>query len=330
MGTGVNNVKLGAFIFIGFALLVAALFYISNSNSLFGGEAELKVRFINSGGLQEGSNVLFSGINAGTVKSIDLLDAKTIEVTMLINKKIMKHIPKNSRVSIGTEGLMGNKVVNIAPGDGLQMVRNGDYLVMEKKADIDEMLETLSKSNTNIAEISEALKVTAHRINNSELLNALDDKDMSDNLKSSLHNLRIATLNAAKVTATVNDIVSDTRQGKGAAGLLLSNKEFEDDLSASMLNIKEASGDIKRTTQQLEHLAKTLDSAVTSGKGPLNTLLQDSLLSQKINISLENIKQGTESFNQNMEALKHNFLFRGYFKKQEQEKEQEKAKENEK
>lgn len=320
MGTGVNNIRLGAFIFTGFALLVAALFYISNSSLLFGGEAELKVCFTNTGGLQEGNNVLFSGINAGTVKTIELKDAKTIEVTLLIDKKILEHIPKNSMASIGTEGLMGNKVVNITPGDALQMAQHGDYLVKEKKADIDEMLETLSKSNTNIAEISEALKNTANRINNSALLNALDNKAIADDLESSMYNLRMATLNAAKVTATVNEIVVNTRQGKGAAGLLLSNQEFEDDLSASMANIRDASDDIRITARQLEHLSKTLDSAVVNGKGPLNTLLKDSLLSQKINISLENIKKGTENFNQNMEALKHNFLVRGYFKKQERQK----------
>jgi phospholipid/cholesterol/gamma-HCH transport system substrate-binding protein len=64
---------------------------------------------------------------------------------------------------------------------------------------------------------------------------------------------------------------------------------------------------------------------INEGKGPVNALLKDSLLTEKINAALENIREGTDGFNQNMEALKHNFLFRGYFRKLERQKKQEAA-----
>jgi len=59
---------------------------------------------------------------------------------------------------------------------------------------------------------------------------------------------------------------------------------------------------------------------VHHGKGTVNALLKDSLLVTKLNTSLDNIQKGTDGFNQNMEALKHNFLLRGYFRKQEKQK----------
>ena len=64
---------------------------------------------------------------------------------------------------------------------------------------------------------------------------------------------------------------------------------------------------------------------VNSGKGTVNALLKDSLMAEKLNASLENIQKGTDGFNQNMEALKHNFLFRGYFRKQEKKKKKEQS-----
>jgi len=62
---------------------------------------------------------------------------------------------------------------------------------------------------------------------------------------------------------------------------------------------------------------------VNTGKGPANAILKDSVIVQKISKSLSNIEKGTDGFNQNMEALKHNFLFRGYFKKLERQKAEE-------
>lgn len=318
--TETNNIKLGVFVFAGLALLVAAFFFIGKNGSMFGGDAELKARFSNTYGLQKGNNVFFSGINAGTVKSVVLLNEATIEVTLLIDEEIMQHIPKKSLVSIGTEGLMGNKVVNILPIAGeTAKVSDGDYLVVEKKANIEDMLQTLSKSNDNIASISEALKNTTQQIENSRLLKVIDDEQLSEDLKSSMKNLSITMKNANQVTSELNGIVIRVKNGDGMAGLLLSDREFAGTIKQTISNIENASEQINHITGELNTLSTTLNTAVNS-KGPLNTILTDTLLSKKINSSLDNIEKGTNNFNQNMEALKHNFLFRGYFRKLEKEK----------
>jgi phospholipid/cholesterol/gamma-HCH transport system substrate-binding protein len=315
-----NNIKLGVFVITGLLVLVGALFFIGNSRNIFGSDAELKARFSNTYGLQKGNNVFFSGINAGTVKSVVLLDGATIEVTMLIDSDIMPHIPKHSLVSIGTEGLMGNKVVNITPVPGQnEKVAIGDFLLPEKKANIDDMLETLSKSNDNIAAVSGALRNTALQIENSRLLQVIDDSQLTDDLKSSMRNLNAAMHNTNDMTAQLNDIVSGIKNGEGTVGLLLSDKEFAEDIKRTMANIEQASVQISNASDELNTVAGTLNTAV-KGNGPLNTILTDTLLSRQIKISVDNIQRGTDNFNQNMEALKHNFLVRGYFRKQEKRK----------
>ncbi|MGB3078713.1 MAG: MCE family protein, partial [Saprospiraceae bacterium] len=110
---GINNIKLGAFVLSGLGFLVLLLFMIGKNRSLFGSTYTLKARFENVQGLVPGNNIRFSGIEAGTVKNIIILNDTTIEVTMNVEKKMLNIIRKNALASIGTEGLVGNKVVNI-------------------------------------------------------------------------------------------------------------------------------------------------------------------------------------------------------------------------
>lgn len=324
-----NNLKLGTFVFLGFILLVIALFYIGNRNSFTGSNIKIKVRFSNINGLQEGNNVLFSGINAGTVKSIKLLNSKTIEVTMVMKKDIANQIPINSKITIGTDGLMGNKLLNITPSETSgAMVKDGDYLIAEKTADIDQVLTSLLRSTENIQVISSALKNVSLRVEQSEVLSLIEKKELSQNLQQSMSNIRMTTQNTQKLTLTLQKIVEDIHSGKGAAGLLLSNKAFADDLQTTIKNLKETSMAINETSVQLKLTSTSLNTNLQQGKGLLPVLLRDSLLSQKINASLENIEKSTYNFNLNMEALKHNFLFKGYFKKLEKQNKENNKQEN--
>lgn len=313
-----NNVKLGTFVLLGFLLLLIALFYIGNNNSFFRSGAELKTRFSNVNGLQQGNNVLFSGINAGTVKSIVLIDTRTIEVTFLIKKEIIKQIPVNSKASIGTDGLVGNKVVNITPDlKEKVMVQDGDYLLANENANIEQMLKTLSQSNENIALISEALKNTVQRIDKSEIINLLESKELTGNVQASISNIRMTAENTQKLTLALEQIVHDVHHGKGAAGLLLSDQAFADDLQTTLTKLKETSSSLSKASTQINLITSNLNNDLQAGKGPIPALLRDTLLTKKISLSLENIEKSTYNFNQNMEALKHNFFLRSYFKKQE-------------
>ena len=109
----INNIKLGAFVLSGLVLVILAFFIIGSNNNIFGNRFTLKVRFENLNGLTEGSNVLFSGLQAGTVKQIELINSNTIEVTMQISSKVKDFINKNAVAAVGTEGLVDNKRVKL-------------------------------------------------------------------------------------------------------------------------------------------------------------------------------------------------------------------------
>jgi len=310
-----NNIKLGGFVLAGLLVLMAAFYMIGKNRNIFGSGFELRARFNNLNGLMEGNNVLFSGIQAGTVKKITMINDTLIEVTLAIDSKTSGFIHKNALAAVGTEGLMGNKVVNIqAKGGSSPLVVTGDILAAQKMINTDEMLQTLSKTNNNIATISESLKNAVLGIESSAVFQVLNDKTIGLSLKSSLKNINQASANANAMTGGLSYLVSQAKQGKGTAGLLLSDTAMSGNLKAAVSNIRTASENANRMTGQLNGLVTNVNQELNNGKGPLHALLRDSAMAKKISISLDNVQKGTDGFNQNMEALKHNFFFKGYFK----------------
>jgi phospholipid/cholesterol/gamma-HCH transport system substrate-binding protein len=314
---GENNIKLGVFVIAGLIVMMVSFYLIGNNTSMFGSSFTLKAHFANLDGLMDGNNVLFSGIQAGTVKSITIVNDTTIEVSMLIDSKVKAYIHNNAEAAIGTEGLMGNKVVNIQPVKGNSpMVKNGDVLTAQKLTSMDAMLQTLSKTNNNVATISEALKITVLRLDTSAIFSVLNDKNIGISLRSSLKNINNATSNAGDMTQGLDEIVMQIKQGKGAAGLLLTDTAFSGSLKTAMTKLRSASDNANKMSLQLNNLAASVNHDLAYGKGPLHALLRDSLITQKLNTSMDNVQKGTDGFNQIVVALKHNFLVRGYFKTQ--------------
>jgi len=315
---GENNIKLGVFVLAGLIVMMVSFYLIGNNTSMFGSSFKLKARFSNLNGLMEGNNVLFSGIQAGTVKSIEIMNDTTIEVTMLIDSKVKSYIHNNAEAAIGTEGLMGNKVINIQPVKvNSPMVKNGDLLTAQKLTSMDEMLQTLSKTNNNIAAISEALKTTVLRLDTSAIFNVLNDKNIGISIKSSLKNINNASNNASEMTRGLDELVMQVKQGKGAAGVLLTDTGFAANLKNAVIKLRSASDNANSMTLQLNSMAGNINHDLAYGKGPLHALLRDSAITKKLNASMDNVQKGTAGFNQIVEALKHNFLVRGYFRTQE-------------
>lgn len=318
----VNNLKLGIFVLGGLFFLVLLLYMIGKNEDLFGKTYVLKARFENIQGLVAGNNVRFSGIRAGTVKRVKILSDTVIEVTMLIEKKMKGIIRKNAVVSIGTDGLVGNKVVNIAPSkEPAALAVEGDILVSKKAVDTEDMLQTLYKTNNDVAVIASGLKTTIERLNNSSgLWEILNDKSIPKDLRMAVANLRRATGKAGDMVDNFNSIITDVKNGKGSVGALITDTSFAKNLNDAVLKIRSVGEEADKLAAEITKVVTGIDQDLNNGRGTANALLKDSLIVTKLNASLDNIQKGTDGFNQNMEALKHNILFRGYFRKLEKKK----------
>jgi phospholipid/cholesterol/gamma-HCH transport system substrate-binding protein len=317
-----SNLKLGAFVLAGLLFLILLLYMIGKNRNLFGANFILKARFENVQGLKAGNNVRYAGIDVGTVKRINIVNDTLIELVMTIDDKVRSIIHKNAIVSIGTDGLVGNKVVNItAAKQPSPVAEDGDILLSKKPVDTDEMLRTLYKTNNDIAVVADNLKTTLNRLNNSGALwSVLNEQGLPQNLKLSASNIRQATAKANDMVNDLASIVADVKKGKGSLGTILTDTSFAYNLNSAIIKIKNVGDEADSLSRQISQAVAGIQQDVSSGKGPVNALLKDSLMVIKLNKSLDNIQKGTDGFNQNMEALKHNFLFRGYFRKLEKQK----------
>lgn len=325
----VNSVRLGIFVICGLAFLILLLFMIGRNKSLFGSKYLLKAKFVNVQGLIPGNNVRYSGIQSGTVKSIKFVNDTTIEVSMIIDTEMQKIIRKNAIASIGTDGIVGNKVVNISPGkEPSEFALEGDVIFSKMPLDTDEILQTLSKTNKDVAEIVTGLKLTVQRVNNSTALwELLNDEALPRELRQSAVNLRQTTAKAGLMANDLHKIITDINAGKGSIGQLLKDTSFVYNLNEAVLKINKVGTEADQLTSEIRSIVKGIQKDVNTGKGPANAFLKDSVMVKNLNSSIYNLRKGTDGFNQNMEALKSSFLFRGYFKRQERNKQQEQPKE---
>jgi len=318
----ISNVKLGVFVLAGLLFLVILLYMIGKNRNFFGSNFILKARFENIQGLVAGNNVKFAGIQAGTVRSINIINDTLIEVTMVIDKQLSKVIHKNAVASISTEGLVGNKVVNITPSKHpAELVAENDILPARKAINTDEIIETLSRTNSDVAKIAAGLKLTIERINNSNGLWALlSDESIPENLRISVASIRLTTGKALKMATDLDEIVLGVKNGEGSLGAILKDTSLTKNLNDAIMVFNKAGNEADSVAIEINKLVKVVHEDVSNGKGTANALLKDSIIVKKIAASLDNIQKGTDGFNNNMEALKHSFLFRGYFRKLDKQK----------
>jgi phospholipid/cholesterol/gamma-HCH transport system substrate-binding protein len=110
-------------------------------------------------------------------------------------------------------------------------------------------------------------------------------------------------------------MVEDVKVGKGLLGKLMRDESLAKNLEEAVVKINRVVAQADSLAGEFSGLVKDIRLDATNGKGPLHALLRDSLMAASLTNSLENIQQGTDGFNQNMEAVKHSFLLRGYYKK---------------
>jgi phospholipid/cholesterol/gamma-HCH transport system substrate-binding protein len=177
-------------------LAIGAIYYIGKQKNKFGSTVTITSRFNSVSGLKTGSNVQVGGIDVGTVDDIALITDTTVEVSMIIQKGVEKFIKKDAKASIGTEGLMGDKVIILVPGTpDTSNVRNGDTLASLKPVETDQILASLKTSADNAAVITSNLADISYRISHGKgaLGKLLRDTTLSSNISATMQNLNSST-----------------------------------------------------------------------------------------------------------------------------------------
>ncbi len=317
---GLNNAKVGLFVLAGILFLVVTLYMIGKNRNLLGATFTIRAEVANVNGLVPGNNVRFKGIDVGTVKSIAIANDTAIYVTMVIDQKMKPFIKKNVIASIGTDGLMGNKLININSQPGpAGLVEEGDTISSLQPVETDEMLRTLNTTNANIERITQNLyEITVKLNRNNSLWTLLSDTVITMDFKHAMALMENAAANTSELTRSGKELVRKLEQGEGVVPALFTDTTLTYQLTQSLEEIQLAS---QQASEMIAELKKGAEH-MKAGGGSVGLVLTDTLFRETLLRSALNIEQGTEGFNENMEALKTNFLFRRYFKKLEKKKNQ--------
>ena len=323
-----NTVKLGLFITIAVALFIAGVYLIGSQENMFGATLRVSSVFGNVNGLQPGNNVRYSGINVGTVESIMLLNDSTVQVNMKLDKTVQPYIKKGAVASIGSDGLVGSMLVNISPGNGAgAMVEEGDVIVSYSRVETEELLNTLGKTNENIALISnDLLRITNYMTRGKGTLALLlRDTQLAIGLREAIFNLQATSRSLAATGGQLQRLVGEVEEGSGLLNQLLYDTTVITNLNASISQIDTLAEkampvltELRRSAEDIAASSAILKSAMqqlAEGEGAATLLLRDTAFANNLEQTMQHIEEGTARFNENMEAMRHNFLFRRYFKK---------------
>ena len=323
--TNSQKIRLGLFVISGLLLFITAIYFIGDKQKMFGQTNHLKAVFNNVNGLQLGNNVRYSGLNAGTIRAINMINDTVIEVDMLIDKDIFNHIKKDATAIIGSDGLVGNMIINIIPGKGNKpVVEPGDEIQTVKRVQTDDLLSTLDVTNKNAANLTADLLIITKEIIDGKGTMGLLIKDsiMSEDLKQTMHYLKLTTKGSSESVKKLSSLISSLENKNNVIGVLKD--------TAVANNIKKIVSNLDNSSDQIDKVVTNLNSTILNikdGKGALNYLSNDPKLVRKIDSTMVNINEASFRLNEDLEALKHNFLFRGYFKKQAKAKLKEEKKE---
>lgn len=201
------KIFLGLFITVGLALFVFAVFIIGKQKNLFNPVFKLTTTFHNVSGLQVGNNIRFSGINVGTVDNIQIINDSTVSVDMIIQKEVQQFIKTDCKVAIGSEGIIGDRVLIITQGSSTtSSVRNGQQLASTEPIETDAIITKLKVTADNTAIFTEQIAQILIKINsgNGTLGRLIQDSTIAENINQTIVNLKKSSkgldenMNAAK------------------------------------------------------------------------------------------------------------------------------------
>jgi len=291
-----RKVLLGMFIVVGVILFIVAIFIIGSKENLFTDTFTLHSEFETVSGLTEGNSVRFAGIDVGTVEKIEIQGSNKVVVTMTIESSVKRFIKKDSEITIGSEGLVGNKIITISGGTVSQSsVDKDDYLKSIKPVDIGDILNNLNESTKEAEKISKEITDIATKVNEGQgtLGQLVNNPNLYNNIDSTMRSF-------AGYTRTIN--------------LLLYKTSRTIDVVSS--DIDEFTLEVRKITTNIADITRKINSS----ESLLGTLLTDTVFANNLkqviinaNQTTSNLERGSMGFYQNMEALKHNFLFKGYF-----------------
>jgi len=181
----------GLFFIIGLGLIAGGIFFIGIDRGLTEPKFQVVVLFNQVGGLVEGSPIRLSGVDVGMVGSVDFLrqpiEGRSLKVRLDIYKKYEFEFRKCSKISIRTEGVLGQKLIEISENHSFKPFDPNSPIIGEDPLDVEDMAAVITSTAVSLQATSQSVQDVLHEwkyisIKTKKLLNRVDEKLLEGNL----------------------------------------------------------------------------------------------------------------------------------------------------
>ncbi|HKG06170.1 MAG TPA: MlaD family protein [Pedobacter sp.] len=309
-----RKITVGVFIFLGLAIFVIGVFTLGSQKKAFVKSFTVDVIFNDIQGLKSGNNVWFSGVKIGTIKKIQFFGTSQVQVFLNIEEEAHKYIHKDASASISSDGLIGNKIIVITGGTPkFPFVEDGDRLRVNTTLSTDDIMKTFQVNNKNLVEVTSDFKILARSLveGKGTVGTLLTDQQVAADFKSIVVNLKNTTASANKMARELDAFTRTLNTKGGLADKLLTDTAVFAKLQASVDQLQKTAGSASALTENLNKASAKL----TQTDNAVGVLLNDQKTAEQVKSIVLNMETSSKKLDENLEALQHNFLLRGFFKK---------------
>ncbi len=347
-----NNIRLGVFVTLGILIFIFAIYYIGDQSNRFGNTISINGIFKDVSGLKVGNNVRFSGINVGTVNNVSIINDTLVRVDVNVQKDIQRFIRTDSKMEIASDGLMGNKVINILSGSqDKPAVEAGATLKTLEVVKIDEILNELNTSSKNVSMLTENLVNITDKLKEGEGIfgKLFTDEAFSRDITTISKNTATLTENISSISQKINEeqgpigkLLSDTalskqltvvgnnlekssielaqitekiNKGEGAFGKAFTDTSFLSNLSKVSADLTYTSERSKAISANLENLTKVINE----GDGLLYRVVYDTAFADSVENAIIQVNKSAKELDEAARVVKSNWLLRLFSRKKKRE-----------
>jgi phospholipid/cholesterol/gamma-HCH transport system substrate-binding protein len=303
----------GIFLTLGLVVFILGVLTLGSADKTFSKSVHVSAIFDDVQGLKKGNAVWFSGVKVGNISEVKFVGPQQVSVIMTVVKDALPYIHKDAGVKIGSDGLIGNKLIVIEGGSPqAPVVEDGTLLKTEKITTTDDMLKTLQGNSENLLAITKDFRQLSHQIlqGKGTVGALLADSTMAMQLKSAMRNLQATTQSAMLMATQLDDFSKKMNTKGGLADKLLTDTATFNRIRASVDQLQKTAANANTFVENLNAASKKL----TTTDNAIGVLLNDPKGAEQVRTSLNNLQQSTVKLNEDLEAAQHNFLLKGYFK----------------
>lgn len=311
-------VVVGAFVFVALVIFVLGVMTLGGQKSLFNKGATIHAVFDEVAGLQPGNNVWFAGVKVGTVQKISFNEEGKVDVRMNIEETSLSVIKQDSKAKVGADGFIGNKIVILYGGSATApVVKNGSTLEIGRSLSPEEIMATLQDNNKNLLAITGNFKTISDRLLSGQgsIGKMLNDEGLYRDLQTSMASLKAAAINAQHMVSNVNSYTARLTAKGSLANDLVTDTILFARLRSTVREIDALSKTAGSVVNDLSNTSQNIRQSVSDPSSTVGLLLNDKETATDIKTTIKNLQSSTQKLDENMEALQHNFLLRGFFRK---------------